>query len=82
MTKCPNCRSLEIIKKGKRRTKLGLRQLYYCKNCKRGFVDSKLQYKTYGPKVIVNALSYYNLGKTLLKNQILILDKEIILLHS
>ena len=65
ITKCPSCRSPDIIKKGKRKTKLGSRQLYYCKKCEKGFADSKLQYKTYGPKVIVSALSYYNLGSTL-----------------
>ncbi|MCL6087531.1 MAG: hypothetical protein M1475_03895 [Actinobacteria bacterium] len=65
MIKCPNCRSFEIIKKGKRKTKLGFRQLYYCKNCRKGFAESKLLYKTYGPKVVVNAINYYNLGNTL-----------------
>lgn len=65
MTKCPSCKNTEVIKKGKRKTKLGSRQLYYCKSCKKGFADSKLQHKTYGPKVIVSALSYYNLGSTL-----------------
>jgi len=65
MLKCPTCASPAIIKKGKRKTKLGSRQLYYCKGCKRGFADSKLQYKTYGPKVIVSALNCYNLGNTL-----------------
>ncbi|MBM3702450.1 MAG: IS1 family transposase [Actinobacteria bacterium] len=65
MTKCTRCKNTEIIKKGKRKTKLGSRQLYYCKSCRKGFADSKLQYKTYGPKVIVSALIYYNLGSTL-----------------
>jgi len=65
ITKCPICTSPEVIKKGIRKTKLGSRQLYYCKNCKKGFADSKLQHKTYGPKVIVGAISYYNLGSTL-----------------
>lgn len=65
MLKCLKCKSPEIIKKGKRETKFGVRQLYYCKKCKKIFVDSKLLFKTYGPKVIVNAISYYNLGNTL-----------------
>lgn len=65
MIKCPKCENKTIIKKGKRKTKFGSRQLYYCKGCKSGFSDSRLQYKTYGPKVIVSALSYYNLGSTL-----------------
>ena len=65
MIKCLNCGSSDIIKKGKRKTKFGFRQFYYCKNCKKGFIDSKLLHKTYGPKVIVSAVSYYNLGNTL-----------------
>ena len=65
MIKCPTCTDIGVIKKGKRKTKFGLRQLYYCKSCKSGFADSKLQYKTYRPKVIVSALSNYNLGYTL-----------------
>lgn len=65
MLKCPNCRSSNIIKKGTRETKLGFRQLYYCNDCQKGFVDSKLAHKTYGPKVITNTISYYNLGNTL-----------------
>jgi len=65
MMECPKCESKSVIKKGKRKTRLGSRQLYYCKDCKKGFSDSKLIHKTYGPKVIVSALSYYNLGNTL-----------------
>jgi len=62
---CPNCRSSNIIRKGKRETRFGFRQLCYCKDCRRVFTDSKLLYKTYGPKVIGSAISCYNLGHTL-----------------
>jgi len=65
--KCPHCKSPRITRKGRRRTKFGSRQLLYCKDCKKEFTDSKLLYKTYGPKVISNAISYYNLGNTLEK---------------
>lgn len=63
--KCPNCRSSNTIKKGKRKTKFGFRQFFYCKDCGKGFVDSKLLHKTYGPKVINSAIAYYNLSNTL-----------------
>lgn len=63
--KCPHCRSANIIRKGRRKTKLGFRQLFYCRDCQRGFGDSKLLHKTYGPRVINSAISYYNLGNTL-----------------
>lgn len=65
ITKCPSCGNPDIIKKGRRKAKLGSRQLYYCKICKSGFADSKLIHKTYGPKVIISAVTYYNLGNTL-----------------
>lgn len=63
--KCQNCGGPNIIKKGKRKTKFGSRQFYYCQDCEKGFIDSKLPHKTYGPKVIVSAVSCYNLGDTL-----------------
>lgn len=63
--RCPNCGSVNIIRKGRRKTKFGYRQLYYCRDCRKGFGDSKLLYKTYGPKVISSAITYYNLGNTL-----------------
>lgn len=63
--KCPYCRSSNIIKKGQRKSKFGLKQFYLCKNCRKGFIDSNFLYKTYSSKVITTALSYYNLGNTL-----------------
>jgi transposase-like protein len=63
--KCPNCKSPSIIRKGRRKTRFGFRQPYHCKECRREFTDSKLLHKTYGPKVISSAISYYNLGNTL-----------------
>jgi len=63
--RCSYCKGLNIIKKGKRKTKFGFRQFYYCKDCEKGFISSKLPHKTYGPKVITNAISYYNIGNTL-----------------
>jgi transposase-like protein len=63
--KCLNCGGLDVIKKGRRKTKFGFRQFYYCKDCEKGFVGSKLPHKTYGPKVIASAINCYNLGNTL-----------------
>ena len=63
--RCLNCKSLNIVKKGKRKTKFGYRQLYYCKDCRLRFADSKLSHKSYGPKVITGAISFYNLGHSL-----------------
>ncbi len=63
--KCPNCGGLNTIKKGRRKTKFGFRQFYFCKDCEKGFIGSKLPHKTYGPKVIISAVTCYNLGNTL-----------------
>ena len=63
--RCPICGGKHVIKKGKRKTRYRSRQVYYCKNCKKRFVENKLMNKTYPSGVIVNAISYYNLGYTL-----------------
>jgi len=62
---CPECNGKNVIKRGRRKTKFGYRQSYYCKGCGKGFIGSKLSNKTYGPKVITNAITSYNLGNTL-----------------
>ena len=62
---CPICRSKNLIKKGKRKTKYQLKQVYFCEKCKKRFVKKRLEYKTYPPEVVINAISYYNLGYTL-----------------
>jgi transposase-like protein len=63
--KCPRCKSPRITRRGRRETRFGFRQLFYCRDCRREFTDSKLLYKTYGPKVISSAICHYNLGNTL-----------------
>jgi len=63
--RCPICKGKHVIKKGRVRTKFGSRQIYYCKDCERRFTDRMLSHKTYGPKVIMNAITCYNLGFTL-----------------
>lgn len=62
---CKNCKSKNIIRKGTVKTKSGEKQIYLCKDCGKKFVEGKFSHKTYGPKVIVNAITYYNLGNTL-----------------
>lgn len=63
--KCPFCKGKNIIKKGKRRTKYKIKQMFYCKNCGKYFVESKMHNKTFSEKVVINAISYYNHGYTL-----------------
>jgi transposase-like protein len=63
--KCPVCKSKSFIKKGKRKTKYTMKQVYYCKKCGKRFVNKKLVNKTYPSSVVINAINYYNLGYTL-----------------
>ncbi|MDH7517078.1 MAG: hypothetical protein QHH19_01860 [Candidatus Thermoplasmatota archaeon] len=62
---CPWCESKNVIKKGKRKTIYKVEQVYYCKNCRKRFVDGYLKHRVYSTQVIYHALNYYNLGFTL-----------------
>ncbi len=62
---CPACGSNNAVRKGSRKTKFGQRQLYRCNGCMRTFTGGTMPNKTYGPKVIVSALTLYNSGSTL-----------------
>ena len=57
---CPKCKKEEIIRYGRKRGK----QLYFCRDCKKKFVINRLKNKTYSPKIIINAITYDNLGHT------------------
>ena len=61
--RCPNCKSLNIIKRGRRKIKFGSKQLYQCKDCRLRFSDSRIASKTYQAKVIIKAINCYNLGQ-------------------
>ncbi len=61
---CPGCKSGNIIKKGKRKNKLQTLQRYFCKSCNKIFIDKGIKNKTYPEKIILNAISCYNLGNT------------------
>jgi len=69
---CPRCKSKELVKCGKRKTKFQEIQIYRCKQCENFFSDRKMKYKSYRANVILNAISIYNLGYPLeqVKNQI------------
>ncbi len=58
---CPKCKNKEIIRFGWQEGK----QIYFCKDCKKKFRTNRLKNKTYSPKIITNAITYYNLGNTL-----------------
>jgi len=68
---CPGCASFSI-RYGARRLKYGASQRYMCKKCGKIFTDRKLKHRSYPPHIVLNAISYYNLGHTLeqTKNEI------------
>ncbi len=63
--KCPFCNSKETQKKGKRKNKLQTLQRYKCKSCNKYFTKSTIKNLTYPSKVVLDAISFYNLGYTL-----------------
>lgn len=62
---CVHCNGKNVVKRGKQQTNSGLKQVYYCRNCRKRFVLSSLKGKSFDAKVILNAVSYYNLGNSL-----------------
>lgn len=58
---CPFCNNKSAIRFGRYKWK----QLYYCRDCRKKFMDVGLKDKSYKPAVITNAITYYNLGNTL-----------------
>lgn len=65
---CPFCKSKKTLKKGRRKNKLQTLQRYKCSSCSKYFAEnteSSLKNLTYPSKVILDAISFYNLGYTL-----------------
>lgn len=54
-----------MIKKGTRKSKLQIKQIYCCKSCNSKFVLENAKNKTYPINIILKAISTYNLGYTL-----------------
>jgi transposase-like protein len=65
--RCPHCGSTRLIRKGTRRKKLEIMQLWQCKLCRRVFTPAppSLRYKTYPLRVILDGVTLYNLGYSL-----------------
>lgn len=62
---CKNCYSKNVIKKGERKKIFENIQLYWCKDCRKYFTLQKISNKTYPIRVIMHAISIYNLGNPL-----------------
>jgi transposase-like protein len=61
---CPKCGSAKIIKKGVRKGKLKKVQIYFCKRCKKTFSLAPIKKTKYPARIILNSISFYNLGYT------------------
>ncbi|MEM5867869.1 MAG: hypothetical protein QXG39_08115 [Candidatus Aenigmatarchaeota archaeon] len=66
---CPNCNSVNIIKRGIRKEKLKQIQLYFCKNCNKTFTLAKIKKTKYPEKIIKNKARQLKISKHgLIKN--------------
>src|ERR1700674_1375450 len=64
---CPYCGSRNLTRRGTREKKLEIIQLWRCKSCKRTFTPgpAALHNKTYPLRMILSALTDYDLGYSL-----------------
>ena len=59
---CPHCNSRKFVKKGNRKKKLEIVQLYKCNACHKVFTSQLIKGNRFPSNVIIDGLSYYNLG--------------------
>jgi transposase-like protein len=59
---CPHCHSHTLIKKGSRKNLYRRIPLYFCKSCFKYFSTATISRVKYPPHVMMQALTYYNLG--------------------
>jgi len=64
---CPYCMSTNFVKRGTRKNKNQVVQLYLCRNfgCGRTFTAQDIKGKHFPLHIIIESMSYYNLGLTL-----------------
>ncbi len=59
---CPECQSERLIKSGKRKTQIGVKQRYVCKDCKKRFVLSPIKNIKGNAKLVCLAMDCYYRG--------------------
>ena len=68
--RCPKCKSSNVSKRGKRYNKSGEKQLYFCNDCQRKFIDRDgFERMRYNKKDIVRAMHMHNDGLSLFQVQ-------------
>jgi len=64
--KCAYCNSVNLKENGNRKTKSGLKQRYYCKDCKRTFIaDKEFEKIKANPKIVTLTMDLYFKGLSL-----------------
>ena len=65
--RCPHCGSTHVTRKGMRRKKIEIVQLWRCSSCHRVFTPTPaaLRDKTYPLHVVLDAITFYDLGYSL-----------------
>ena len=65
--RCPNCGSTAVTRKGMRKKKIEIVQLWHCASCKRVFTPAPeaLRNRTYPLHVVLDAITLYDLGYSL-----------------
>jgi transposase-like protein len=66
---CPLCHCKNTVRKGKRRNRLRTLQMYRCTECLHRFAGEAGKNRTYHLKVILDAISTFNLGYSLTDTQ-------------
>lgn len=64
---CPNCGSYAVVKNGRRKTAMGTRQRYICKDCEHRFTVEPIKYRKATTKLIALCLDLYYKGLSLRK---------------
>ncbi len=65
--RCDRCNSLNVIKRGRRKTKGGVRQRYECKECGRRFTNEPIKHRKATTKLIALTMDLYYKGLSLRK---------------
>src|SRR5258706_8756946 len=65
--RCPHCGSTHVTRKGTRKKKIEIVQLWRCSSCKRVFTPTpaELRGKTYPLRIVLDAITQYDLGYSL-----------------
>jgi len=74
---CPYCQTKDFVKRGVRKNRYQIVQLYLCKNpeCGRTFTAQEIKGRHFPLNLIIEGLNYYNLGFTLERVRNLIYQK-------